>query len=157
MAYVKQSWANDDPSTPLSAPRLIHIEDGIEDAHEAVEAIDLSSFVTLEDLTTALAGKANSDHTHSASDISGTLTEGQVPSLAISKITGLQAAIDGKASSSHSHAFSDVTGSLTAAQIPSLAISKITNLQTTLDDKAASADLDALVSRVEALEAASAE
>ena len=29
MAYEKQTWNNDDPSTPLSASRLNHIEDGI--------------------------------------------------------------------------------------------------------------------------------
>ena len=29
MAYEKQTWNNDDPSTPLSAARLNHIEDGI--------------------------------------------------------------------------------------------------------------------------------
>lgn len=29
MAYEKQTWKNDDPSTPLSASRLNHIEDGI--------------------------------------------------------------------------------------------------------------------------------
>ena len=29
MAYEKQTWKNDDPSTPLSAARLNHIEDGI--------------------------------------------------------------------------------------------------------------------------------
>lgn len=29
MAYEKQTWKNDDPSTPLSAARLGHIEDGI--------------------------------------------------------------------------------------------------------------------------------
>lgn len=29
MAYEKQTWNNDDPSTPLSAARMDHIEDGI--------------------------------------------------------------------------------------------------------------------------------
>lgn len=29
MAYEKQTWKNDYPSTPLSAARLNHIEDGI--------------------------------------------------------------------------------------------------------------------------------
>lgn len=29
MAYEKQTWKNDDPSTPLSAARMDHIEDGI--------------------------------------------------------------------------------------------------------------------------------
>lgn len=29
MAYSKQTWKDNDPSTPLSAARLSHIEDGI--------------------------------------------------------------------------------------------------------------------------------
>ena len=29
MAYTPQEWRNDDPSTPLSADRLNHIEQGI--------------------------------------------------------------------------------------------------------------------------------
>lgn len=33
MAYVKQTWNNDDPATPLSASRLNHMEDGIETAN----------------------------------------------------------------------------------------------------------------------------
>lgn len=44
-------------------------------------------------LTTALAGKANSSHTHPVSDING-----------------LQAQIDGKAPTAHTHALADVTG-----------------------------------------------
>lgn len=39
MAYDKQEWRNKDKSTPLSARRLLHIEDGIESAHEAVEGL----------------------------------------------------------------------------------------------------------------------
>ena len=35
MAYTKQTWSNDDPSTPLSAARLNHIEDGIASKAEA--------------------------------------------------------------------------------------------------------------------------
>lgn len=29
MAYQPQEWRNDDPSTPLSAERLLHMEEGI--------------------------------------------------------------------------------------------------------------------------------
>lgn len=32
MAYTKQTWADDDPTKPLSAARMAHIEDGIEAA-----------------------------------------------------------------------------------------------------------------------------
>ena len=31
MAYTPQEWRNDDPTTPLSADRLNHIEQGIAD------------------------------------------------------------------------------------------------------------------------------
>ena len=34
MEYTKQVWRNGDPTTPLSAQRLNHIESGIEGAHE---------------------------------------------------------------------------------------------------------------------------
>lgn len=48
-------------------------------------------------LVAALAGKANTTHTHAAADIvSGTLDQARIPALAISKTTGLQAALDGK-------------------------------------------------------------
>lgn len=43
--------------------------------------------------STALAGKADINHTHT-----------------INNVTGLQSALDGKASSSHTHAFSDISG-----------------------------------------------
>ncbi len=39
-AYVKQAWKNKpDTSTPLSAERLRHIEDGIKGNSDAIEAI----------------------------------------------------------------------------------------------------------------------
>lgn len=34
MTYYKQEWRNNDPSTPISAARLEHMEQGIFDAHE---------------------------------------------------------------------------------------------------------------------------
>lgn len=49
------------------------------------------------DLTSGLAGKANTAHTHAAADVvSGTFADARIPSLAISKTTGLQAALDAK-------------------------------------------------------------
>lgn len=49
------------------------------------------------DLTGIPSTFAPSAHTHAASDInSGTLADARIPSLAISKTTGLQAALDGK-------------------------------------------------------------
>src|SRR5699024_7278317 len=79
MAYTKQTWTNDDPDTPLSGPRMSHVEDGIGDAHQAIEDLEFS-------------------------DIGGTASSGQIPSLAIAKITGLQAALDAKADDDHDHA-----------------------------------------------------
>lgn len=47
--------------------------------------------------TPADIGAAPISHTHNASDINeGTLADGRIPSLAISKTTGLQSALDGK-------------------------------------------------------------
>ncbi|QFP96407.1 hypothetical protein SEA_MODRAGONS_23 [Mycobacterium phage Modragons] len=63
MAYTKQTWENvPSTNTPLSADRLNHIEDGIEDAHEGLD------------------GKADETHTHAASAItSGTLDVARLP------------------------------------------------------------------------------
>lgn len=49
-------------------------------------SLDLSGYVTEEELTAALSGKANSTHTHG-----------------IAEVSGLQTALDGKASSTHNH------------------------------------------------------
>lgn len=90
---------------------------------------DLSGKPSLFDGTWAsLSGKpstfAPSAHTHAAADIvSGTLDDARIPSLAISKTTGLQSALDGK--------FDDPTGTTgqylrgdgSLATLPSYAIS----------------------------------
>ena len=44
MAYTKQTWTNGDSSTPLSAERLNHIEDGIA-AAAAINALLISLLV----------------------------------------------------------------------------------------------------------------
>lgn len=64
MAYSKQTWT-DSPSTttPISAARLGHIEDGIEDAAEVADSA-----------LAGLSGKANTSHTHTASGVTD-LTE----------------------------------------------------------------------------------
>lgn len=121
MAYTKQTWTNDDPNTPLSGPRMSHIEDGIESAHEAIDEISFS-------------------------DVDGTATSGQIPSLAISKITGLQDALDGKADDPHDHDGQYATPAQVSAkadQDHDHAIADVTGLQDALD---------ALDSRIEALE-----
>ncbi|KAF1690914.1 tail fiber domain-containing protein [Pseudoxanthomonas taiwanensis] len=60
-------------------------------------------------------------HTHAAADIiSGTLNADRIPTLAISKVAGLQGALDGKANSDHTHSASDITsGTLSDARLPS--------------------------------------
>lgn len=48
MAYVKQTWTNDDPATPLSGSRLSHIEDGIAQADTDANApLDMAGLNTL--------------------------------------------------------------------------------------------------------------
>jgi len=39
MAYVEQTWQDNNPSFPLSAARMTHIEAGIGDAHELIAAL----------------------------------------------------------------------------------------------------------------------
>lgn len=59
----------------------------------------LGTKASTSDLTSGLAGKANTSHTHAAGDVtSGTFATARIPDLAISKVTGLQTALDGKAS-----------------------------------------------------------
>jgi len=45
MAYTKQTWTNADPATPLSAARLNHIEDGVDDADIRATALDANQGV----------------------------------------------------------------------------------------------------------------
>lgn len=48
MVYVKQTWTNDDINTPLSGPRLNHIEDGIAQADADANApLDMAGLNTL--------------------------------------------------------------------------------------------------------------
>lgn len=51
MTYIKQDWTNDDPTTPISAARLDHIEDGI-------EAADLATTAHVADSSAAHAASA---------------------------------------------------------------------------------------------------
>lgn len=67
MAYDKQTWNNDDPSTPLSAARLGHIEDGIAGADAAATTAQSAA----EAAQSAADGAATADHTHEMSDVNG--------------------------------------------------------------------------------------
>ncbi|WP_313442824.1 gp53-like domain-containing protein [Brevundimonas sp.] len=119
----------------------------------------------------ALSGFAALGHKHDAADIeTGTFNASRIPSLAMSKITGLADALAGKAAAIHGHTVSQIEG-LSAAlagkantqhghhaddisqgifsvgRIPSLAMEKITGLASALAGKAPidSADLTGAV------------
>ena len=54
---------------------------------------------------------AAGDHVHAAGDVtSGTFAAARIPSLSISKVSGLQSELDGKAASGHTHEIADVSG-----------------------------------------------
>lgn len=85
MAYTPQEWRNGDPSTPLSAERLSHIENGIADMEHPTP--------TWASVTGKPATFPPATHAHATADV-----------------TGLDAALAGKAATSHSHAIANVTG-----------------------------------------------
>lgn len=97
----------------------VNFSAGTKDVFATVTAQDLA------DITTALAGKAASSHTHAISDVTNLQTslDGKAASShthVISDTTGLQTALDGKASSSHTHAGSDITsGTVATARLGS--------------------------------------
>lgn len=86
---------------------------------------DKADFVTTSTLTSSLATKANTSHTHAQSDV-----------------TGLSDALDAKANTSHSHNQSDVVGLTDALAGKAAAshtheIANVNGLQTALDSKQA--------------------
>ncbi len=119
----------------------------------------------------ALSGFAAIGHKHDAADIeTGTFSASRIPSLAMSKITGLadalaakaaaihghtvsqieglSAALAGKANTQHGHHADDISqGVFSVGRIPSLAMEKITGLASALAGKAPidSADLTGAV------------
>ncbi len=89
----------------------------------------MSDYAKSSDVTTALDGKADTEHTHEAVDI-----------------TDLQGLLDAKANATHTHATSDVTGLDTAlagkaASVHTHAIADVTDLETTLAGKVDTEDL----------------
>ena len=83
-------------------------------ADTAVQPAGLSGYATTSSVTSGLAGKANTIHTHVISDVTGldTALAGKAPTShthVIANTTGLQTAIDGKAAASHTHTASQVT------------------------------------------------
>ena len=144
MAYQKYE---DIPNRrePLSGrDHIQHIEDGLEAAHEAIDDLESSDL--------------------EFSDIGGTASPDQIPSLAITKITGLQDELDAKADADHSHDISDVSGLQDELDAKSdtghgHAIADVTGLQDALDGKAATShthsegDITGLSARLSAIEA----
>ena len=80
MAYTKQSWNNDDPSTPLSESRLRHIEDGIEAGYARANPTGTQLSSTISDFTEAAQDAvaallaAGTSVTLSYDDVANTLT-----------------------------------------------------------------------------------
>lgn len=68
MTYQKQQWRNNDRSTPLSAERLNHMEEGIADAHSNAVGDDAGD-VMWSELNPILDGKAPVSHQHSWGDV----------------------------------------------------------------------------------------
>ena len=92
----------------------------------SITAVDKSKVTGLD---TALAAKADTEHTHEAADI-----------------TDLQGLLDAKANATHTHATSDVTGLDTAlagkaASVHTHAITDVTDLENTLAGKVDTEDL----------------
>lgn len=96
MAYATQDWRNGDEGTPLSASRLQHIETGISEAHDAVEAKadsgdipNVSEFVTEAEMNSALSGKADEGD---IPDVSGLASQSSVDDL-VTRIESLESAV----------------------------------------------------------------
>lgn len=113
-------------------------------------------YFTESETTTLLAGKANTVHTHTKSEVGlGNVDDTSDASKPISTLT--QAALDGKAAVSHAHAISDVTNLQTtldgkAASSHTHTISNVTGLQTALDGKADDSEITSLDSRLDSVE-----
>lgn len=91
-------WTTNLPDTAVVGEET-HVEDhnaivaAIAEARSVVDAAE----ATIASLQGLLDGKAESVHKHAAADVtSGTFAAARIPSLDISKVSGLQAALDGK-------------------------------------------------------------
>ena len=108
---------------------------------------DLANYATTSALTNGLAGKANTSHTHSISQISGLQTEldSKLESVSLSDLgitataaelnyvdgvtSNIQTQLNNKAASSHNHSAANITsGTLDLARIPSITDAKITSI-----------------------------
>ena len=119
-------------TTTLPDEAVVGEETHVED-HNAIVAAIAEARTVLDAIEAEVTSKSDGDHKHAAADItSGTFEDARIPALAIAKVTGLQAALDGKQASGSYATVSQVNA------------------------KADQSALDALVARVEALEATEA-
>ena len=103
----------------------------------SADLTDAASLATDAELTSGLAGKANTSHTHTIANVTGLQTEldgkqaagSYAPTThghAIADVSGLQGALDGKqaagsyAASAHTHAPADITGTAVITTDPRL-------------------------------------
>lgn len=122
MAYTKNPQWKDypDESTPVTAERLNHLEDGV-----------YAAAATADSAAAGLSGKADTGHTHTAGDVSGlatVATSGSYDDLENKPSIPSTPGDIGAAASSHTHGAGDVTsGTFDAARIPNLPASKVTS------------------------------
>ena len=120
-------------TTTLPDEAVVGEETHVED-HNAIVAAIAEARTVLDAIEAEVTSKSDGGHKHAAADItSGTFADARIPALAIAKVTGLQAALDGKQASGSYATVSQVNA------------------------KADQSALDALVARVEALEAPATE
>ena len=116
-----------DPMTEDDIGKVFYVEVGSDDVERfgftwdqgdklaIIEGGVITKWDNVDDVT-SVNGKTGTVVLEAA-DISGTFAAGQIPTLAISKISGLQAALDGKALENHTHAAAttSVAGFMSAA------------------------------------------
>lgn len=107
MAYVPFEWADGSAGgTPITAERLNAVEQGVAAA---------GSTATWGQVANRPSTFAPAAHKHPAADVTGTLSAAQVPTIAVSKVSGLQAALDGLADAS---ALADLVARVEALETP---------------------------------------
>src|SRR5690606_1655409 len=93
----------------------------IPDVEDFLTVEDLAGYVTSADLSSALSGKADTEHTHDQSDVTGLedalsskADSSAFDEFAMNLSEAVTLALSGKANTSHTHAQSDITGLSTA-------------------------------------------
>lgn len=90
MAFEPKTWADgEEGGTPITAAELNRIEQGVKQASQPQPAPDWG------DVTGKPSTFPAADHKHDAGDIdSGTLAAARIPTLSLSKVTGLSDRLD---------------------------------------------------------------